>query len=68
MLLRLAGAAGLLNEFPFHKRNLFALNELVVLVAFARKQNDVALFGHIHRCADGLGPVGDQGILGIGAM
>ena len=41
--------ASLFNDLPLDEMQLLAVDQLVILVALAREQNDVAGLGHFHR-------------------
>ena len=41
--------ASLFNDLPLDEMQLFAVDQLVILVALAREQHNVAGLGHFHR-------------------
>ena len=51
--------AGFFNDLPLNEMQLFAVDQLVILVALARKQHNVAWLGHFHRGVNRLTAVRD---------
>ena len=54
-----------MDDLPLHKMLFFAVDDLVILMALARKQNDVAGLCHLYGRIDRLAAVGDAGVGGI---
>ena len=54
--------ASLFNDLPFDEMQLFAVDQLVILVALAREQHNVAGLGHFHRGVNRLAAVRDAGV------
>ena len=65
LFLLLQLCAGFFDDLPLHKMLLFAVDDLVILVTFTCKQNDVAGLCHLYGRIDRLAAVGDAGVGGI---